>query len=257
VGIHRVILEGLSPLVGARVVIGGDEAHHAARVKRCAVGDVVELLNGRGTRGTTLIRDIRKSRQGEWELELEITSIATEERVAPRLEVLAPAAKGERLEDMIDGLSQVGADAYRPLLTKRTVVDPREGKMNRLRRVAAESLKQCGRGWLLEIGDAIGFADAIKPQPGTLLLAADASGGTMPTAAVAKAERVVLLVGPEGGFSDEEFTQLAAAGVTLFRSAPHVLRVETAAVVGAAMIRSLPSSRSRGEELRVNRYSSP
>lgn len=236
-GVHRVILEDLSPQAGARVVIGGDEAHHAARVKRCEVGDAVELLNGRGTRGAAVIRDIRKSRQGEWELELEITSIATDERPAPRLDVFAPAAKGERLEEMIDGLSQVGADAYRPLLTKRTVVDPREGKMNRLRRVAAESLKQCGRGWLLEIGEAIGFAEAIKPTPGTLVLAADASGGTLPAAAVAKAERVVLLVGPEGGFSDEEFAQLKAADVRLFRFAPHVLRVETAAVVGAAMIR--------------------
>lgn len=242
-GIHRILLESLAPLAGARIVIGGDEAHHAARVKRCAVGDVVELLNGRGTRGPAVIRDIRKSRQGEWELELEVTDIATDERAAPRLEVFAPAAKGERLEEMIDGLSQVGADAYRPLLTTRTVVDPREGKMNRLRRVAAESLKQCGRGWLLEIGDAIGFAEAIKPTPGTLVLAADASGGTPPAAAVGKAERVVLLVGPEGGFSDEEFAQLKASGVTLFRFAPHVLRVETAAVVGAAMIRALPSPR--------------
>jgi 16S rRNA (uracil1498-N3)-methyltransferase len=60
---------------------------------------------------------------------------------------------------------------------------------------------------------------------------------------VATAERVVLLVGPEGGFSDEEFAQLKAAGVTLFCFAPHVLRVETAAVVGAAMIRTLPSPR--------------
>lgn len=242
-GVHRIILEGFSPLAGSRVVIGGDEAHHAARVKRCEVGDVVELLNGRGARGSAAIRDIRKSRQGEWEVELEVANVAIQDRATPRIEVFAAAAKGERLEEMIDGLSQVGADAYRPLLTKRTVVDPREGKMNRLRRVAAESLKQCGRGWLLEIDDAVTFADAIKPMPGTLVLAADASGGSLPVAAVAKAERVALLVGPEGGFSDEEFAQLEAAGVTLFRFAPHVLRVETAAVVGAAIIRTLPSPR--------------
>lgn len=188
-----------------------------------------------------MIRDIRKSRQGEWEVELEVTSVATQERAAPRIEVFAAAAKGERLEEMIDGLSQVGANLYRPLLARRTVVDPREGKMNRLRRVAAESLKQCGRGWLLEIEDAITFADAIKPTPGTVVLAADASGGPLPAAAAVKAERVVLLVGPEGGFSDEEFSQLKAAGVTLFCFAPHVLRVETAAVVGAAMVRALTS----------------
>jgi len=243
VAIHRILLEDLAPQIGVRVVIGGDEAHHAARVKRSEVGDPINLLNGRGMHASAVIRDIRKSRQGTWELEAEVTSITIEERAKPRIEVLAAAAKGDRLEEMIDGLSQVGADAYRPLLTRRTVVDPREGKMNRLRRVAAESLKQCGRGWLLEIEDAMTFADAIKPTPGTLVLAADASGGPLPAAAVATAERVVLLVGPEGGFSDEEFAQLKAAGVTLFCFAPHVLRVETAAVVGAAMIRALPSPR--------------
>lgn len=242
-GIHRILLEDLEPRPGARVVIGGDEAHHAARVKRCEVGFIIDLINGRGVHAPSVIRDIRKSRQGGWEVEVEITSIANVERDAPRVEVFAAAAKGERLEEMIDGLSQVGADAYRPLLTRRTIVDPREGKMNRLRRVAAESLKQCGRGWMLEIGEAITFAEAIKPAAGTLVLAADASGDALATEAVAAAERVVLLVGPEGGFSEEEFAQLDAAGVRKFRFAPHVLRVETAAVVGAAMVRAVPCPR--------------
>lgn len=240
---HRILLEDLPAVIGGLVVIGGDEAHHAARVKRSEIGDTIELLNGRGVRARATIREVRKSRQGAWELAVEITATTTEQRASPRIEVFAAAAKGDRLEEMIDGLSQVGADSYRPLLTRRTVVDPREGKMNRLRRVAAESLKQCGRGWLLEIEEAIGFADAIRPAAGTLVLAADGSGAPLPGALVAGAERVVLLVGPEGGFSDEEFAALKAAGVPLFCFAPHVLRVETAAVVGAALIRS--QSRTR------------
>lgn len=234
--IHRILHEDLSPQIGARVVIGGDEAHHAARVKRCEVGDVIELINGRGVHAPSVIRAIRKGRQGDWEIEVEITSVSSEDRAVPRIEVFAAAAKGERLEEMIDGLSQVGADAYRPLLTKRTIVDPREGKINRLRRVAAESLKQCGRGWVLEIGETITLAEAIRPADGTVVLAADATGGAAPEERIKAAQRVVLLVGPEGGFSDEEFEQLRAAGVTLFRFAAHVLRVETAAVVGAARV---------------------
>lgn len=241
--LHRILLDDLVPQVGVRVVIGGDEAHHAARVKRCEIGHVIDLANGRGVQAPAVVRAIRKSRQDGWEVEVEITSIAIIERPKPQVAILAAAAKGERLEEMIDGLSQVGADAYRPLLTRRTVVDPREGKMNRLRRVAAESLKQCGRSWLLDVGDPISFAEAIKPSAGTLVLAADATGEPLPTQELVAADRVVLLVGPEGGFSDEEFAQLAAAGVRKFRFAPHVLRVETAAVVGAAMIRAAASPR--------------
>lgn len=225
------------------MVVGGDEAHHAARVKRCAVGDAVDVLNGMGVRGESAIAAIRKSRDG-WELELEIRAVQQSPRPRPRLEVFAAAAKGERLEEMIDGLSQVGADVYRPLLSKRTVVDPREGKLTRLRRVAHESMKQCGRTWAMEIGEPIAFKDALSgPDAGTVVLAADATGGAPPARQIAEAERVILLVGPEGGFSEDEFTQLKAADVPTFRFSPHVLRVETAAVVGAALLRTLSSPR--------------
>ena len=76
-------------------------------------------------------------------------SVNLEPAPKPRVTVLASAPKGDRLEAMIDGLSQVGASAYAPLASERTIVEPRQGKLDRLTRIAIESMKQCGRAWML------------------------------------------------------------------------------------------------------------
>lgn len=246
VSVHRVYigepgLTGLdtsSPREAGQVVrIQGEEAHHLARVRRLATGDAVELLDGRGLRARALVGEIHKSREG-WELVLNVSDARIEPKPCVRLEVFAAAAKGDRLEEMIDGLSQVGADAYRPLRSRRTVVDPREGKLERLRRVAVESLKQCGRAWVLEIGDAIDLEAGLQGGATDHIIVADASGVEASRLTLRQGcERVVLLVGPEGGWSDEERARFVSAGTTLVRLGAHVLRVETAAVVGAARLR--------------------
>lgn len=137
---------------------------------------------------------------------------------------------------MIDGLSQVGAAAWRPLITERTVVEPRAGKLERLQRIAEESLKQCGRAWLLEIGSPIGFAAALRGahERGDALVVADAAGGAPPP--LAAGAPVTLVVGPEGGLTDRESTLAREHGAAAIRLGPHILRIETAAVVGAAAL---------------------
>ncbi len=225
-----------------KLVISGEEAHHALRVKRLAEGDQVELLDGMGNRGTAHIQATRKTGKHGWEMDLEVARVEVEMRAVPRLEVYASAAKGDGLEEMIDGLSQVGADVFRPLVTRRSVVEPREGKLDRMRRVAAESMKQCGRAWCLEVGDSIELEEALREEfvgsaTKSVVVVADASGSGLGDLGLKGAERVVLLVGPEGGWSEAERQKFAAMRIRIFRCAVNVLRVETAAVVAAAMIR--------------------
>ena len=117
------------------------------------------------------------------------------------------------------------------------VVDPREGKLARLSRIALESIKQCGRSWPIQIGEAITLREALRSQSGVTICAADASGGS--PSLKNTPERVVLLVGPEGGWSPAEFKVLTDAGVTLQNFGPHIMRVETAAVVGAGILSTL------------------
>lgn len=224
---------GLKP--GSRLAVVGDEAHHAVRVKRLEKGDPVEFMDGSGLRASGVVASTSKHGKSDWRMEVELAKVEVEAMPAVRLEVYAAAAKGERLEEMVDGLSQVGVTMFRPLLAERTVVDPREGKLSRLRRTALESAKQCGRSWAIEIGEAISLQDALKQAaPDVLICVADAQGNDVSVPAGIK--RCILLVGPEGGWSPGESAKFRESNIALFRYAPHVLRVETAAVLGGGVL---------------------
>lgn len=242
---HRVYLPDCSPQPGSIIEISGQEAHHAVRVKRLGIEAEVELLTGQGLRALGTIREIVKvpTRQGraDWTLHLLIERVAVEPPIRPVLTVLASVPKGPRMESMIDQLSQVGAASWSPLVTIRTVVSPRMGKMLKAERTAAEAAKQCGRAWTMTIGEPVMLADALARKhagcsPETRLVLADASGGPFTADDAVDAEDITLLVGPEGGFAETEIEAARKAGASVCRFGPHVLRVETAAVVAAGVI---------------------
>ncbi len=239
--LHRVHLaEGL-PAEGGHVAITGDEAQHAVRVKRLGAGDLLELLDGRGRVASATIEAAEKlGKKSGWSLTARIDAVRSVPMPSPAVHVRTAPPKGPRLEHMIDQLAQAGAASWGPLITKRTVVDPREGKLARLERVAAEASKQCGRAWSLAIEPAITFDSALD-DPGATVLA-DASGAALPEALAAAShdaarnEQVTLLIGPEGGWEPRELERARAAGVRVARFGPHVMRVETAAVVASAAL---------------------
>jgi 16S rRNA (uracil1498-N3)-methyltransferase len=215
-----------------RFVVGGEEAHHALRVKRLTAGDVVRVQDGAG--GVVECRIVRahKGRDG-WGLELEAMGPSRRvERVRPIVHVRSAAPKGDRLEAMIDALSQCGAASWSVLGCAHSVVEPRAGKMSRLRRTTEESLKQCGRAWLMEIGEPIDFDRALCASRGTIVLA-DATGETCNGAI---GDEVTLLVGPEGGFSERELGMAQDAGACVCSFGPHAMRIETAAAAACAII---------------------
>jgi 16S rRNA (uracil1498-N3)-methyltransferase len=232
VSVSRVLapdLSGLAP--GSVVTLTGDDAHHLVRVKRVEAGDSIALTDGLGR--LAWARVVRTGKQGRdgWTVEAAITEIAALPPPTPRVEVWASAPKGDRLSAMIDGLSQVGAASWHPLTTRRTVVEPGAGKIERLERLAVESAKQCGRAWLLAVAPGGSLDEALAPGP-TIVLA-DASGEPFTPI---DADTVRLLVGPEGGFEPAEVDQARKAGALVRRFGPHIMRIETAAVVAAAML---------------------
>ncbi len=227
--------------------IEGDEARHAVRVKRLEVGDGVLVLNGRGLEMSATVAGVRKERgrgDGDWVMDLRVDAARVVPRTRPSLRVFSGVPKGDRLEQMVDGLSQVGTAAWCPLMSGRSIVDRGEGKIDRLRRVCEESLKQCGRAWLMEVAERVVYCDAILAAGGGggEVVIADASGGEYHPGG---ADSVALFVGPEGGFTPEEVEQARAAGARVCSFGVHTMRVEVAAVVGAAAVMGA-SIRSRG-----------
>lgn len=216
------------PLALGPVTLDGPEAHHLAAVCRARAGDVVSLFNGDGREYVAEVSAIERQRIG-----LLVTAITDPVRELPfALEIAAPLPKGDRGEWLIEKLTELGATAFTPLRTRRSVVHPGAGKQDKLRRVVIEASKQSGRTALLDVRAPLDWADFLAATVGAeLCLAHPQAEGPV---ARLTGERRVVAVGPEGGFTDEEVTAAVAVSWRVVGLGPRVLRVETAAIVLAA-----------------------
>ncbi|MBL9030882.1 MAG: 16S rRNA (uracil(1498)-N(3))-methyltransferase [Phycisphaerae bacterium] len=226
---HRFYPDLAAPLVPGPLLISGDEAHHAVRVKRVAVGEAVQVLNGLGGVASARVTSIEKAGRSGWRLALAVDSVDRVEPIRPRVTVASAMPKGHRLADLIDGLAQVGAAAWRPLFTERG--ERQRCPVDRLERIAREASKQSGRAWTLRVEPEVGFDDALR-EPGTILADASGAAASVPM----HAEAVLVLIGPEGGWTPREMDTALAAGVRVARFGPHTMRIETAAVAACAIV---------------------
>ncbi|MCA9293595.1 MAG: 16S rRNA (uracil(1498)-N(3))-methyltransferase [Phycisphaerales bacterium] len=224
---HTILLDAIPPATDHTLTVRGDEARHAIRVKRLREGATLRLVDGQGHVCLARITAARR------DLELALLERSTEPSLTPAIELCSATPKGPRLDKMIDQLSQIGVATWRPMNTAYGVVDPGAGKLDRMARIVAESAKQAARAWLMKIAEPITFADAIAPADGQTILLADASGEPYsPTGS----QEIRILIGPEGGFTDDERQAARAAGARLINLAPHTLRIETAAAAAATIV---------------------
>jgi 16S rRNA (uracil1498-N3)-methyltransferase len=224
------------PLGPGRVEVDGPEAHHLATVCRLRPGDAVRLFNGDGREYSAVVLEVARR-----SVALEIGGEECPVReLRFRLEVAAPLPKGERAPFLVEKLTELGVTAFTPLQTARSVVLPREAKLDRLHRHVIEASKQCGRNVLMEIRPLTSWTDFLCGDglPGRRVLLHP--GGTEVTAG--EASDVVAAIGPEGGFTDQEVVEAADKGWFVIGMGPRILRVETAALAMAAVLAA--SSRS-------------
>lgn len=239
---HRIHLEDLPPLTtGQSFLVEGDEAQHALRVKRLRPGEHLLLITGRGTSAHAIYEPSPAHHRDQ--LNLRILSVETQPPPKVRVEIWSSIPKGDALSQMIDQLAQVGAWRWRPLICARSVTDPASLRLDRLTRISREASKQSGRLWDLTVGPPV-KANAVRaalPASDTLLLLADAKGQDCPEIRPAPGENpaAVVLIGPEGGFTDEEMAHFVRAdGARPLWLGPHTLRLETAAVVACSIVLS-------------------
>lgn len=225
---HTLVIEPPEP-GASRVTVRGEEAKHALRVKRLREGETVRVLDGRGHAWIAGVVEARR------ELVLELGEREDLPALRPRLEMVTASPKGQRLDKMIDQLGQLGVAAWRPLHSKLGVVEPGENKLERMRRIAGETVKQAILPRAMEIGDELGLDEAVDGAiaAGVEVVAADPLGESY-RATGAGAFRV--LIGPEGGFTVDEQRLLREKRVRLISLGPTVLRIETAAVAAAAVL---------------------
>ncbi len=226
---HRGPASGRPPTIGEIIEIDGDEAMHGVKAKRLREGEVCRACDGAGV---VLLGEVIEAKRSR--LRLRIDEARFEAPTTPRLEVCSATPKGQRLEKMLDMLAQCGVAVWRPLVTRRGVVEPGAHKLERAERISIEALKQCGRAHLMRIEGDIGLEEALDDADGTRVVVADGTGDS--GAWEGDAERVRVLVGPEGGFSDEELALVRERGARVARLGPHVLRIEAASVLASGWV---------------------
>lgn len=229
---------------GTRLPVPAPEAHHLRNVLRLRTGETVELFDGRGW---SVPARLLSSGRGSPEVELlDVPRRAPDRRPSLWLAVAAP--KQDRLRWLVEKGVELGVDRLTLLITQRSIVQPGEGKLDKLREVAVQACKQCGRSdlplldppcpltaWLAEW-------NSLPSHPESHLLLADRAGspilGILAGRSWEMTARVAVLIGPEGGWTEEERTAAAAAGARGVRLGEQTLRIETAALAAAACIRA-------------------
>ncbi|MBI1852695.1 MAG: 16S rRNA (uracil(1498)-N(3))-methyltransferase [Planctomycetes bacterium] len=223
--------------VGSRVVLPRDESAHLVRVMRARPGDEVVVFNEHGVEWRCRLESFA---QREATLTV-LARAAVDREIGVEVTIASSPPKGPRLRDLVRQLAELGVRRLVPIETERGSSIGRLGgdaERAALRRIAIEAAKQSGRNRLLEIADspAVPIAIALATLDGTRFIAVPSRDASPLLDALprARVERIVFLVGPEGGFTDVEVANAVAAGFQPIRLGPTILRIETAALACAA-----------------------
>ena len=220
------------------VALDQPQAHYLRDVLRLAPGDRVLVFNGR---------------EGEWHGTLESAGKRTlAVRVAaqtrpqeggPDLHYLFAPLKRARLDYMVQKAVEMGVARLAPVMTRHTQAE--RVNLGRMRANAIEAAEQCGVLRLPEIAEPVALADALAAlAPDRMLIFCDEDAPiadpAAALAAAAGATALAVLVGPEGGFAEEERTLLLARrNIVRLALGPRILRADTAAVAALALVQAV------------------
>jgi len=229
-------------ILGEWVRITGEDVRHITKVLRLVTGDPVVICDGDNTDYEGVIE-----RVGKDEVKVRLGKASRSGTEAPVELVLYQAiAKGAKMEFIIQKGTELGVAAFVPVITSRTVVrledwrDTRK-KLQRWQRIAMEASKQSRRGEIPVMRPPMDFDKAIEEMAGyglALLLHAgerDTSIGAIP-GPVGDYADIGVMIGPEGGFSDDEVKRARDKGIDVVNMGPRTLRTETAGMVIAAIL---------------------
>ena len=207
------------------------ESHHAARVLRKQPGDPLELFDGRGQSALAEITRVKKDRVDVRVVELREPVV----RFLPLIRLAVAPPKGDRFRWLVEKATELGVDQLTPLLTERTVVEPGAGKLDKLQAAVVAACKQSGRDWVMEVVENTPLAkclgcDSVSAPPRTVLIGDPHGELFQPEMLPIGSGEMLLLIGPEGGWTDTELEAATEAGAKRVRIADQVLRTETAAI---------------------------
>lgn len=225
---------------GNQVILTGEPLHHLRNVLRAKPGTTVILMNGLGLCCQAIVTEINAHTATadilrRWQAETEPLPIT----------LMQALPKGDKLDLVLQKGTELGISCFQPLESDHAVPQldaaRRDKRQQRWQRIVNEAARQCRRSTLPEV-------EALKPlQQALTESTADLKLVLWEAGAVALAERlppeppdsVALLVGPEGGFSARELTEITNAGFQPVHLGPRILRTETAGLAATPVLQYL------------------
>jgi len=221
------------------VTIAGSDAAHISGALRIRAGD--RFAASRPGR----LLELEVLRAGPAEVVARVLYYVPEP-AAPRVDLalLVSLPKKRLMEPIIEKASEVGARALQPVIAERCIVriddEKAETRLVRWRRTAQESQKQCGRTEPLAVHPPVPLAEAVRQGWDRLYVLHESAEELLSPADAPGEGRVAALIGPEGGLSPGEVALAAEAGGIVRRLATNILKVDTAAMVAAAILIASP-----------------
>ncbi len=226
-----------SGVTGDTLVITGEELSHMAHVMRKQEGDSLMVVDGTGSAYETVIARLERRSA--------VCSILARHEGYGEPDVRVTLGVGllknpARFDLVVEKATELGVHEIIPLLTERTI--PSKSKSGRWKKLTLAAMKQCGRSHWPEVREPAGLRELLG-EPRDLKLVAHEQpsgegGGRMPRAGgmTPPVKSVLLLVGPEGGFTDDEIGSCRAAGCETVYLGGRRLRTETAAIAALALL---------------------
>ncbi|WP_216431760.1 16S rRNA (uracil(1498)-N(3))-methyltransferase [Arcanobacterium phocae] len=228
---------------GSTVILSGDEARHAVTVRRTKVGEQIDVVNGCGYRATISVTATSKT-----QLSGTVEHSAQEPAHKPHTTLVQALAKGGRDEQAIETATEYGADSFIPWQADRSIVswsqDTKAAKgQARWQATAKAAAKQSRRSWIPQVRNVVSSKQLVshivaEVERGTAVYVCHESATEPLRNQRFDSERVMFIVGPEGGITDDELNQFVNAGAMSVLLGEHVLRSATAGPWAIAVIRA-------------------
>jgi 16S rRNA (uracil1498-N3)-methyltransferase len=227
-----------APLAPGQLLDLPAEVAHHIHVVRLAPGDIVTLFNGMGGQCDAVLTEVGKKRATA-----EVRAFDARDVELPYAVTLAQGLpEGTKMDWIVEKAVELGVTAVQPLAARRCVVrlsaERAQKKLEHWRGIVVAASEQSGRNRLAAIGEPAELRDWIgTPAAGPrLLLSPRGTSSLVDWARGAGPQPVTIMVGPEGGFTDEEEDAAVRAGAVMVSMGPRVLRTETAALAALAML---------------------
>jgi 16S rRNA (uracil1498-N3)-methyltransferase len=223
--------------VGETVVVTGDEARHAVVVRRVVAGEQVVLVDGAGTAATCTVLETARTSLGS-----RVDAVTRTPRPVPAVTVVQAIPKGDRAELAVEVLTEIGVDRIVPWAAARCVGVWRGERAARSlakwRATAREATKQSRRAWLPEVTEQRSTAEVAEllGEVDLAVVLHESATSSLAALDLDGVATVAVVVGPEGGITDDELAAFGAAHVV--RMGQPVLRTSTAGVAAVAALLS-------------------